>query len=98
MVSPCKEAAKGSNCKISDYSGDKLSTLNKHIKSKHTKQKCYICRKEFKTSMQVISHKAEKQQEEEEIWDVKAHSTPKSDKETTKACFIFSESMLDEFL
>ena len=35
--------------------------------------------------------------EEEEVWNVKHQSTPKSDKETINSSFVFSESMQDDF-
>ena len=78
---PSKEeqSSKSCNCNICDYSCDKATTLRKHINSKHTNQKCDICRKEFKTSMEVLSHKAKEHQEEDEVWNVKVHSTPKKD-------------------
>ena len=78
---PSKEeqSSKSCKCNICDYSCDKATTLKKHINTKHTNQKCDICRKEFKTSMEVLSHKAKEHQEEDEVWNVKVHSTPKKD-------------------
>ena len=38
-------------------------------------------RKEFKTSIELVNHKANDHYKEEEPWKVKFHSTPKSDKE-----------------
>ena len=73
---PSKEEQSSKSC---DYSCDKANTLKKHINTKHTNQKCDICRKEFKTSMEVLSHKAKEHQEEDEVWNVKVHSTPKKD-------------------
>ena len=57
---PSKEerSSKSCKCNICDYSCDKAPTLKKHIYTKHTNQKCDIYRKEFKTSMEVLSHKA----------------------------------------
>ena len=39
-----------------------------------------------------------KHHEEVDTWNVEIHSTPKADKERKKYNFMFSESMLDEFL
>ena len=45
-------------CDFCDYRCDKLSTLKKHIETNHIEQKCELCRKEFKTSIGLNSHKA----------------------------------------
>ena len=79
------------NCKA-----QKLNTLRKHKKSKHTEQKCKVCEKIFKTSMDLVSHVANEHIEEEE-WKVKAQSTPNSDGEVKLSSFVSSESLLDEF-
>ena len=50
----------------------------KHINTKHTEQKCKICNKDFKTSIDLISHVAKEHDKEEEAWDIKFQSTPKS--------------------
>ena len=42
--------------------------------------------------MEMISHKAKDHHEEEDVFDVKIHSTPKEE-EIKKASFILSESM-----
>lgn len=85
-------------CEVCDYKCKKKSTLKNHIKLKHSEHKCEACGKEFKESMELVSHMAEKHNKEEEVWNVNFQSTPKSEKETEKSSFIFSESMLDEFL
>ena len=90
-----KPSSKISKCNICDYSCEKLSTLKKHINSMHSKQECDICKKEFKTSMEVIIHKAKEHHEEEETWNVKAHSTPKKGNEDLS--FIVRNAMLDDF-
>lgn len=46
-------------CELCEYRCDKNTTLKKHINTKHSEQKCKICRKEFKTSMELVSHVAE---------------------------------------
>ena len=84
-------------CDQCKYKAQKLNILKKHINTTHTEQKCKACRKEFKTSMELVSHVADEHVEEEE-WNVKAQSTPKSDGEAKVSSFVFSESMLDEFL
>ena len=55
-----------------------------------------MCKKEFKTSMELLSHKAKEHNKEEKTGDMYVHSTPK--KENKESSFKFSESMLDEFL
>ena len=69
------------------------------IKFKHSKQKCKVCQRIFKTSMEFkqCSHVANEHVEEEE-WNVKAQSTPNSDGETKRSSFVNSKSLLDEFL
>ena len=47
--------------------------------------------------MELVSHVANEHVEEEE-WNKKAQSTPNSDGEAKWSSFVFSESMLDEFL
>ena len=92
-------SVKDFKCEHCNYSCEKLSTLKKHTQSKHTMQKCKICSKEFKTAMEVIIHVSnEHQEQEEEEEGVQFESTPKSGKGGQKASFVFSESMLDEFL
>ena len=84
-------------CNQCSYKAQKLKTLKKHINTKHTEQKYKVCKKEFKTAMELVSHVANKHGEEEE-WIVKAQSTPKSDGQVKLSSFVFSESMQDEFL
>ena len=74
---------------------EKPNTLQKHINTKHTKQKCSICSVEFRTSIDLLSHIAKEHHDEEEG---KLQSTPKSGSEQEKPDFEFSECMLDEFL
>ena len=69
--------------------------LKKHVLSKHTKQKCTVCSKEFGTSPEVLSHIAKEHHEQEEASIIQLHSTPKSDAEGESE-FVCSESMLDE--
>ena len=48
--------------------------------------------------MELVTHVANEHDDQEEAWTVKFQSTPKSDKEENESSFVFSESMLDEFL
>ena len=48
--------------------------------------------------MDLLVHVSNDHHEDEEEWDAQNKSTPKSDREGEKTSFIFSESMLDEFL
>ena len=84
-------------CVLCEYECDKSTTLWKHINSKHTEQKCKMCSKDFKTSMELVSHVAKEHHEEGEAWDIKYHSTPKSNKEGTHSSFEV-DALLDEFL
>jgi uncharacterized coiled-coil protein SlyX len=84
-------------CVLCEYECDKSTTLRKHINSKHTEQKCKMCSKDFKTSMELVSHVAKEHHEEGEAWDIKYHSTPKSNKEGTHSSFEV-DALLDEFL
>ena len=85
-------------CDHCDYKCKKHSTLMNHKHLKHTVHTCKICSEEFKTPMELVSHVAKDHHEEEEVWNVKHQSTPKSDKETINSSFVFSESMPDDFL
>ena len=84
-----------SKCDFCDYRCDKLSTMKKHIKTNHIEQKCELCRKEFKTSIGLISHKAKEHHKEEEPWNVEFNSTPKSDNEVESSAS--KDSKLDEY-
>ena len=84
-------------CDQCSYKAQKLKTLKKHINTTHTEQKCKVCKKDFKTWMELVSHVANEHGEEEE-WIVKAQSTPKSDGQAILSSFVFCESMLDKFL
>ena len=84
-------------CDQWSYKAQKLKTLKKHLNTKHTEQKCKVCKKEFTNSMELVSHVANEHGEEEECI-AKAQSTPKSYGQAKLSSFVFSESMLDEFL
>ena len=43
------------------------TTLKKHMNTKHTNQKCFICSVEFKTSIDISSHVAKEHHDEEEV-------------------------------
>ena len=85
-------------CDHCDHKSEKLVTLKKHKNTKHTEKKCKVCNQEFKTSIELESHIAKEHDDQEEAWSVKFQSTPKSVKEENESTFVFSESMLDEFL
>ena len=87
--------SKAFKCDLCDYRCEKSTTLKKHMNTKHTKQKCSMCSVEFKTSIDLLSHVAREHHDEEEV---RLQSTPKSDSKQEKPDFVFSESMLDEFL
>ena len=52
----------------------------KHFQLKHGDQQFTISGKEFKESMELVSHVAEDHLEEEEVWNINFQSTPKSEK------------------
>ena len=59
-----KKSAKYFKCEVCDYKCEKLVTLENHISSKHTEQKCKECNREFKTSMELVSHVAKEHHNE----------------------------------
>ena len=59
------KTSKEFKCELCDYSCEKLTTLKKHINSKHTEQQCKVCRKEFKSAMDLIIHVSNVHQEQE---------------------------------
>ena len=90
--------AKSLKFDLCKYRCEKPNTLQKHINTKHTKQMCSICSVEFGTSMNLLSHIAREHYDDEEVCCIKLQSTPKSESEKEQQDFVFSESMLDEFL
>ena len=92
-----EKLTKGFKCDLCNYRSEKETTLNKHVLLKHTEQKCTVCSKEFKTSLEVLSHIANEHHELEEPCSIQLQSTPKSGKEG-KSKFVLSESILDEYL
>ena len=87
-----EKLAKYVKCDLCDYKCEKRPTLNKHINSKHTEQKCKVCSKDFKTSMQLVNHVAQMHNHQEES------STPKEESNNQNYSFEFSESVLAEDL
>ena len=83
------KSVKEFECELCDYSCEKIYNLKKHINSKHTKHKCKVCSKEFKTSTELVVLVAKEHQEQEEA----RTSTPKYDMEGKQSSFKFSESM-----
>ena len=71
-------------CEICEYKCKKESTLRKHVNTKHNQyQKCYECGKMFDSKESLECHKEKGHGQEEVIKDTS---------------FVFSESMLDEYL
>ena len=83
---------------ICDYKCEENADIKKHITSNHSVNKCKVCQKEFTTSVDLVSHVAKGHLEDEEALIVQFISTPTSDKGEKYTSFVFSESMLDEFL
>ena len=52
-------------CEKCDYVCKKQTTMNKHVNTKHTDQKCKICEKEFRTSIELIQNVAKEHQKED---------------------------------
>ena len=48
--------------------------------------------------MELVSHVAKEQHDEEKAWNVQFQNIPRSDKQEMQSSFVFSESMLGEFL
>ena len=59
---------KAVECKLCDYKCEKSAYLKKHINFKHTVQKCKVCRKEFKSSLEMVSHVPEEHHEDDEAF------------------------------
>ena len=93
-----EKSVKSYKCELCDYRSEKNAHLKKHITSKHSVHKCKVCHKEFKNSMDLVSHVAKEHLEDEEVLSVQFTSTPNSDEGGKHTSFVFSESMLDEFL
>ena len=74
-----------------------LVLYKKHINIKHTEQKFKICNKDFKTSIDLISHVAKEHHKDEEAWDIQCQSTPKSHEDEQNSS-MENDAMLDEFL
>ena len=54
-------------CDMCEYVCKKPMTLNKHMNTKHRKQKCKGCEKEFITAMELINHVAKEHYEDKEL-------------------------------
>ena len=72
---------------LCNYECEQSATLQKHINSRHTEQKCKICGEDFRTSMELISQEATEHNGEGEAWDIKFQSTPNSNKEGKHSSF-----------
>ena len=53
-----EKLAKYFKCELCDYKCDKLATLKKHKKFKHTEHKYKICGEELKSSIELVTHMA----------------------------------------
>ena len=67
----------------------------KHINSKPTVQKYKVCKKEFKSTMELARHIAKEHRQDEEALTNQLQSTSKSDEEGKHTNFALSESMPD---
>ena len=90
--------SKDFKCELFDYICKKTSTLKKHINTKHTEQKCEICKMKFKTAMEIVSHIVKEHHKQEEETKVDFRSTPKLGKGNMDSSFPFDDSILNEFL
>ena len=75
---------KGLKCELCDFKSDKNAYLKKHITLKHSVQKCKVCQREFKSSMDLVSHVAKEHFEDEDVLNVQITSTPTSEKGGTR--------------
>ena len=73
-------------------------THYRSISIQSTLSKSVQCSVEFGTSIDLLSHIAREHHDDEDACSNKLQSTPKSESEKEKPEFVFSESMLDEFL
>ena len=108
MKSNCEESAKKQktdqlNCQHCDYYCKKGTTLAKHMKTKHVVQQvsnagpildCSYCEKKFENMFEMQTHIADKHCERRVIEH--GSSTPHTNSHDSS--FVFSESMLDEFI
>ena len=76
----------------------KITTVNKHVNTRHTDQKWKMCIKVCSTSIELIHHVAKEHHEEEEVFNDENEEVSKSYEERKESSFKFSESMLNEFL
>ena len=93
-----EKVSKQFKCELCEYRCDKKATLSKHINTKHIEQECKICGKDFKTSMELVSHTAKEHHQEDDEWNIEFHSTPKGGKENLNSSFMITQAELDEDL
>ena len=81
------------NCDLCNYKYKKEKTMSRHIKNKHGKfQACNVCGKGFASIASLYSHtERERDNDSNEIYS-------DQDMSTQETSFVFSESILDEFL
>ena len=107
-----KDGKDSYKCEVCDYTCKKFETLNKHRNTKHTGHACKVCGKNLINSMELLQHVAIEHNEEDEILnnfismengkadthgDRRNKDIENEHLEKEKE-FVFSESMLDEFL
>ena len=76
-----KISVKAFNCELCEYKCEKPAFLKEHMNFKYTVHKCKVSKKEFKTSLKLVSLIAEKHHEDDEAMNFQFHSSPKSDGE-----------------
>ena len=84
------------NCDLCSYTCKKKATMAKHKNTKHIEQMwtCKQCHKKFERSLDLQSHIA--QEHDYDTEKIQNSSTPSKDLHNSS--FVFSESMLDEFI
>ena len=95
-------------CEDCDYTCPKFTTLNKHKNTKHVGHTCNVCGKNLTNSKDLIQHVAIEHNEEDVIINNILHmdngnedtdDDRKKEFESNKeSSFVWSESMLDEYL
>ena len=92
-------------CEDCDYTCKKFTTLCKHKNTKHIGHNCKVCGKNLTNSMALLQHVAIEHNEEDTIINnmllmdnEKEVTDVKETKNHKESSFVWSESMLDEYL
>ena len=95
-------------CEDCDYTCKKFTTLSKHKNSQHIDHMCEVCGKNLNNSMDLLRHVAIEHNEEDVIINNIIHmdnekvdtdvDRKKEAKGHEDSSFVWSESMLDEYL